>query len=62
MSFLIGGALIDSESISMAVDLALLAENGIHLTETEMYSAVGLTLRTWWRGLSASTERPCRLI
>jgi HAD superfamily hydrolase (TIGR01509 family) len=31
------GVLIDSEKISMAVDMALLAENGIHLTETEMY-------------------------
>jgi HAD superfamily hydrolase (TIGR01509 family) len=31
------GVLIDSEKISMAVDLALLAENGIHLTEAEMY-------------------------
>ncbi len=31
------GVLIDSERISMAVDRALLAENGIHLTEAEMY-------------------------
>ena len=31
------GVLIDSEKISMAVDMALLAENGIHLTEAEMY-------------------------
>ena len=31
------GVLIDSEKISMAVDVALLAENGIHLTEAEMY-------------------------
>ena len=31
------GVLIDSEKISMAVDRALLAENGIHLTEAEMY-------------------------
>ena len=31
------GVLIDSEKISMAVDIALLAENGIHLTEAEMY-------------------------
>ena len=31
------GVLIDSENISMAVDLALLAQNGIHLTEAEMY-------------------------
>jgi HAD superfamily hydrolase (TIGR01509 family) len=31
------GVLIDSEKISMAVDLALLAENGIDLTEAEMY-------------------------
>jgi HAD superfamily hydrolase (TIGR01509 family) len=31
------GVLIDSESISMAVDMELLARNGIHLTEAEMY-------------------------
>ena len=31
------GVLIDSEKISMAVDMALLAENGIDLTEAEMY-------------------------
>jgi HAD superfamily hydrolase (TIGR01509 family) len=31
------GVLIDSEKISMAVDMALLAQNGIHLTEAEMY-------------------------
>lgn len=31
------GVLIDSEKISMAVDMALLAENGINLTEAEMY-------------------------
>ena len=31
------GVLIDSEKISMAVDMALLAENGIHLSEAEMY-------------------------
>ncbi len=31
------GVLIDSEKISMAVDRALLAENGIDLTEAEMY-------------------------
>jgi HAD superfamily hydrolase (TIGR01509 family) len=31
------GVLIDSDIISMAVDRALLAENGIHLTEAEMY-------------------------
>jgi HAD superfamily hydrolase (TIGR01509 family) len=31
------GVLIDSESISMAVDMALLAQNGIDLTEAEMY-------------------------
>ena len=31
------GVLIDSEKISMAVDMALLAENGIVLTEAEMY-------------------------
>jgi HAD superfamily hydrolase (TIGR01509 family) len=31
------GVLIDSENISMAVDMALLAENGIDLTEAEMY-------------------------
>lgn len=31
------GVLIDSEKISMAVDRALLAQNGIHLTEAEMY-------------------------
>ena len=31
------GVLIDSEKISMAVDRALLAENGIHLSEAEMY-------------------------
>ncbi|MEQ1520634.1 MAG: HAD family phosphatase [Aestuariivirga sp.] len=31
------GVLIDSEKISMAVDMALLAENGIHISEAEMY-------------------------
>ena len=31
------GVLIDSEKISMAVDMALLAQNGIDLTEAEMY-------------------------
>ena len=31
------GVLIDSEKISMAVDRALLAQNGIRLTEAEMY-------------------------
>jgi len=31
------GVLIDSENISMAVDMALLAQHGIDLTETEMY-------------------------
>lgn len=31
------GVLIDSEKLSMAVDMALLAQNGIHLTEAEMY-------------------------
>ncbi len=31
------GVLIDSEKISMAVDMALLAQNGIHLTEAEMH-------------------------
>ena len=31
------GVLIDSENISMAVDMALLAENGIHISEAEMY-------------------------
>ena len=31
------GVLIDSEKISMAVDMALLVENGINLTEAEMY-------------------------
>jgi HAD superfamily hydrolase (TIGR01509 family) len=31
------GVLIDSEKISMAVDIALLAQNGIHLTEAEMH-------------------------
>jgi HAD superfamily hydrolase (TIGR01509 family) len=31
------GVLIDSEKISMAVDMALLAQNGIYLTEAEMY-------------------------
>lgn len=31
------GVLIDSENISMAIDMVLLAQNGIVLTETEMY-------------------------
>ena len=31
------GVLIDSENISMAVDMSLLAQNGIVLTEAEMY-------------------------
>lgn len=31
------GVLIDSESISMAVDMELLAQNGIDITEAEMY-------------------------
>ena len=31
------GVLIDSEKLSMAVDIALLAQNGIHLTEAEMH-------------------------
>lgn len=46
------GVLIDSESISMAVDMALLAENGIHLTETEMYLRfVGPTFEDMVAGL-----------
>ncbi len=31
------GVLIDSENISMSVDMALLAQNGIDITEAEMY-------------------------
>jgi HAD superfamily hydrolase (TIGR01509 family) len=46
------GVLIDSEKISMAVDMALLAENGIHLTETEMYLRfVGPTFEDMVAGL-----------
>jgi HAD superfamily hydrolase (TIGR01509 family) len=46
------GVLIDSESISMAVDMALLAENGIHLTETEMFLRfVGPTFEDMVAGL-----------
>ena len=46
------GVLIDSEKISMTVDMALLAENGIHLTETEMYLRfVGPTFEDMVAGL-----------
>lgn len=46
------GVLIDSENISMSVDMALLAENGIHLTETEMYLRfVGPTFEDMVAGL-----------
>ena len=48
------GVLIDSEKISMAVDRALLAENGIHLTEAEMYlRLVGPT----FEDMAAALER-----
>jgi HAD superfamily hydrolase (TIGR01509 family) len=48
------GVLIDSEKISMAVDRALLAENGIHLTEAEMYQRfVGPT----FEDMAAELER-----
>jgi HAD superfamily hydrolase (TIGR01509 family) len=51
------GVLIDSEKISMAVDMTLLAENGIHLTETEMYLRfVGPT----FENMAAELEREYR--
>ena len=46
------GVLIDSEKISMAVDMALLAENDIVLTEAEMYLRfVGPTFEDMVAGL-----------
>ena len=46
------GVLIDSEKISMAVDMALLAQNGIHLSEAEMYLRfVGPTFEDMVAGL-----------
>jgi HAD superfamily hydrolase (TIGR01509 family) len=47
------GVLIDSEKISMDVDLALLAENGVHLTKADMHSRfVGTT----FEGMIADIE------
>ena len=46
------GVLIDSEKVSMAVDMALLAQNGIHLSEAEMYLRfVGPTFEDMVAGL-----------
>jgi HAD superfamily hydrolase (TIGR01509 family) len=52
------GVLIDSEKISMAVDRALLAENGIHLTEAEMYFRfVGPTFEDMVAGLEREYKK-----
>jgi HAD superfamily hydrolase (TIGR01509 family) len=52
------GVLIDSEKISMAVDRALLAENGIHLTEAEMYLRfIGPTFEDMVAGLEREHKK-----
>lgn len=53
------GVLIDSEQISMAVDRALLAQNGIHLTEAEMYLRfVGPTFEDMVAELEREYKKP----
>ena len=52
------GVLIDSEKISMDVDLALLAQNGIDLSEAEMHHRfVGTTFEAMVRELESEYKR-----
>ncbi len=53
------GVLIDSEKISMDVDIALLAENGIDLTEAEIHHRfVGTTFEAMVTELEREYKRP----
>jgi beta-phosphoglucomutase-like phosphatase (HAD superfamily) len=53
------GVLIDSEKISMDVDIALLAENGIVLTEAEIHHRfVGTTFEAMVMELEREYKRP----
>jgi HAD superfamily hydrolase (TIGR01509 family) len=53
------GVLIDSEKISMDVDIALLAENGIDLTESEIHHRfVGTTFEAMVTELEREYKRP----
>ena len=53
------GVLIDSEKLSMDVDIALLAENGINLTEAEIHHRfVGTTFEAMVAELEREYKRP----
>jgi HAD superfamily hydrolase (TIGR01509 family) len=52
------GVLIDSEKLSMDVDIALLAENGINLSETEIHRFVGTTFEAMVVELQREYKRP----
>ena len=53
------GVLLDSEKISMDVDLALLAENGIDFTESEMHHRfVGTTFESMIAEMEVEFGKP----